>query len=179
MTYRRKRRFVHECVRQADSIEQSAEGLADVERARLLDLILRAVELGRHLRRSLGKVASIPIRVRSERPAQAWEEERETQLIGREGALIEWRRPVEPEERLYVMRIDNGRQAHARVAWHLQRKRGQFEVGIEFLDCNNLGELAGAKANPRRTLGAVLNPQAANRCHAPAVRNSGWLTNNQ
>ncbi len=143
------RRFVHQCARQADSIEQSARDLDDLERAQLLDLILRAAELGRHLRRSPRRVTSIPILVRHEEPGQpSWEEKTETQLITRYGALVKCQHPVEINERLSVVRMDNGQQAYARVAWCERKRRDQPDVGIEFLDCDNFWELDWSAAEP-------------------------------
>ena len=49
------RRFIHECTRQADEMEHSAKDLDNLDRAKLLHIILSASELGRHLRRSPGR----------------------------------------------------------------------------------------------------------------------------
>ncbi len=133
-------RFVRECMRQADHIDQSAKDLNELERERLLDLLLGAAELGRHLRRSPRRIATIPIRVCSEKPGQPWEEETETQLISRYGALVRCVHSVETDERIRIVRMDNGREAHARVAWH-QRREGLPDMGIDFLDCDNFWEL--------------------------------------
>ena len=45
------RRFIHECMRHADEMEHSSEDLDNLDRAKLLHIILSASELGRHLRR--------------------------------------------------------------------------------------------------------------------------------
>src|ERR1019366_10638523 len=45
------RRFIHECTRQADEIEHGAQDLDNLNRAKLLHIILSASELGCHLRR--------------------------------------------------------------------------------------------------------------------------------
>src|SRR5215469_14727965 len=60
------RRFVHEAARAADAIEHTAQDLDNLERAKLLHIILSASELGRHLRCSPRKVATIPVRLCSE-----------------------------------------------------------------------------------------------------------------
>src|SRR5258707_15064878 len=54
------RRFIHECSRQADEIEHTATDLDNLDRAKLLHIILTASELGRFLRRRPQKVAGIP-----------------------------------------------------------------------------------------------------------------------
>jgi len=134
------RRFVHECVRQADRIELGTKGLNDEERKKLIDVLFAAAALGCRLRRSPRSTAAIRIRVQSEGSEQAWEEETETRLISRHGALVGFEHPVEVGERLRVVRVDNGHGAQARVAWYRRKRRGQPEVGLEFTDCENFWE---------------------------------------
>ena len=145
------RRFVQQCLPQADNIERSATDLDDLDRERLINLIFHAAELGGHLRRSPRTVTSIAIQVRSEKPGQRWEEKTETRLISRYGALVKTRRSLEIDENLRVVRLDNGRKAVARVAWHVRKKRGQAEIGIEFLNCDNFWELDWNKITSRAT----------------------------
>jgi PilZ domain len=135
------KRFVHQCSQQADNIERSAGDLDDLDRERLLNLIVLVAELGRHLRRSPRTVTSIAIQVHSEKSGQRWEEQTETRLISRYGALVKCQHYLEIGESLRVVRLDNGRKAVARVAWHARRQDGQPEVGIEFPDCDNFWEL--------------------------------------
>src|ERR1700719_1987835 len=66
------RRFIHECTRQADEIENAAQDLNNLERAKLLHIILSASELGSYLRRSPRKVSSIPVRITSKKLGGAW-----------------------------------------------------------------------------------------------------------
>jgi PilZ domain len=136
---------------QADNIERSATDLDDLDRERLINLIFHAAELGGHLRRSPRTVTSIAIQVRSEKPGQRWEEKTETRLISRYGALVKTRRSLEIDENLRVERLDNGRKAVARVAWHVRKKRRQAEIGIEFLNCDNFWELDWNKVTSRAT----------------------------
>jgi PilZ domain-containing protein len=135
------KRFIHQCLQQADNIERSARDLEDLDRERLLNLIVLAAELGRHVRRSPRTVTSIAIQVRSETSGQRWEEQTETRLISRYGALVKCQHYLEIGESLSVVRLDNGRKAVARVAWHVRNQDGQPEVGIEFPDCDNFWEL--------------------------------------
>ena len=134
-------RFIYECMQQADRIEQSAEDLDDDERRQLVSLILSTAELGCHLRRSPRRATSIAVRLHCEKPARPWKEETETRLISRCGALVTCQQRVEIDQRLRVVRMDNGREARARVAWCQRKRRGQPEVGIEFVDCDNFWEL--------------------------------------
>ena len=131
------RQFIRDCVRGADSVEQDARHLDNLERARLLDIILSAADLGRYLRRSPRKVACIPIQVRSKKPRELWQEDTETRVISRYGALAQCEHSLEIDETLRVIRIDSGRAADARVAWCQRKSEGQRDIGIEFLDCDN------------------------------------------
>jgi len=129
--------FIHGCMHEADRIEKSSRDLDNHERARLLDIILQAADLGRHLRRSPRKAATIPIQVYSREPREAWQEDTETLLISRYGALTKCEHPVEIDEMVHVVRTDTGRAADARVAWLLSRGDGPRAIGIEFLDTDN------------------------------------------
>jgi len=134
------RRFIHECTRFADEIEHSAQDLDNLERAKLLHIILTASELGRHLRRSPRKVAAIAVRLSSEKLGGAWEEDTETVLVSRYGALVRCKHPAKAGETLHVIRADTGEKALARVAW--QRPSGNsggedIRIGVEFVSCEN------------------------------------------
>lgn len=131
------RRFIRDSVREADTLEKDARDLDNVERGLLLHIILSAADLGRHLRRSPRKAASIPIELRSKKPRELWQEGTQTQLISRYGASTRCQHPLEIDEILRVIRMDTGRAADARVAWSREKSEGQHDVGIEFLDCDN------------------------------------------
>ena len=135
------REFLSECARQATDLAEKAEALDNLERARLLDILLSAADLSRHLRRSLRKVISIRVRLCCEKLGRAWEEDTETRIVSRHGALLECQHPVESGETLRVVRKDRGREALARVAWSRRHKGGKLEIGIEFLNCDNFWEL--------------------------------------
>jgi hypothetical protein len=134
------RRFVHECTRTADEIEHSAKDLDNLDRAKLLHIILTASELGRHLRRSPRKAAAIPVRLSSEKLGSAWEEDTETVLVSRYGALVRCKHSAKAGETLHVIRADTGEKALARVAWQRSSGNGGSEdlrIGVEFLGCEN------------------------------------------
>jgi hypothetical protein len=134
------RRFVHECTRTADEIEHAAKDLDNLDRAKLLHIILTASELGRHLRRSPRKAASIPVRLTSEKLGGAWEEDTETVLVSRYGALVRCKHPAKAGETLHLIRADTGEKALARVAWQRSFGNGSNEdvrIGVEFLGCEN------------------------------------------
>jgi hypothetical protein len=85
------RRFINQASRQADEIEHTMKDLDNLERARLLHIILWANEVGSYLRRSPRKVASIPVRLSCDK---AW------QRLGRRNANC----ITEPPRRLPALR---------------------------------------------------------------------------
>jgi PilZ domain len=144
------RHFIHECSRQADEIEQGAEDLDNLERAKLVDIILTASELGRHLRRSPRKAASIPVRLSCDRIGGAWEEDGKTVLLSRYGASVQCSHPAKPGERLEIVRFDTGQKTHARVAWQRPGERNTLRIGVEFVDCDNFWGLDWAEIEETR-----------------------------
>jgi len=131
------RRFINECTRSADEIEHTGQNLDNLDRAKLVHIILTANELGRQLRRSPRKVAAIPVRLISERLGGAWEEDTETLLVSRFGALMRCRHPAKPGETLQVLRTDTGDKALARVAWQRLSSKEDPRIGVEFVGCEN------------------------------------------
>jgi hypothetical protein len=134
------RRFIHECTRSADEIEHSAQDLDNLDRAKLLHIILTASELGRHLRRSPRKVAAIAVRLSSDKLGGSWEEDTETVLVSRYGALVRCKHPAKAGETLNVIRADTGEKALARVAWQRPPANSGNEdirIGVEFVGCEN------------------------------------------
>jgi len=131
------RRFIQECTRCADSIEHEDQNLDDLDRAKLLHIILSASELGRHLRRSPRKAASIPVKLTSEKCVDAWEEDTETVLVSRHGALVRCKHPARAGETLHFKRADTGQEALARVAWQRPLSDEEVRIGVEFVACEN------------------------------------------
>jgi hypothetical protein len=134
------RRFIHECTRSADEIEHSALDLDNLDRAKLLHIILTASELGRHLRRSPRKVAAIAVKLSSEKLGGAWEEDTETVLVSRYGALVRCKHPAKAGETIHVVRADTGEKVLARVAWQRPSSNSGNEdvrIGVEFVGCEN------------------------------------------
>jgi hypothetical protein len=131
------RRFVHECTRSADHLEHTEQNLDNLERAKLLHIILSASELGRHLRRSPRKAATIPVRLSSERLGGAWEEDTETVLVSRYGALVRCKHAAKAGDTLNVIRADTGAKATARVAWQRPLGDEDVRIGVEFVGCEN------------------------------------------
>ena len=131
------RRFIHECTRAADQMEHTAEDLDNLDRAKLLHIILSASELGTHLRRSPRKAATIAVRLSSERLGSAWEEDTETVQLSRYGALMRCNHAAKAGETLHVIRADTGQKAMARVAWQRPLENNGVRIGVEFVACEN------------------------------------------
>jgi hypothetical protein len=144
------RRFVHECTRQADEIEHASKNLDNLDRAKLLHIILSASELGRHLRRSPRKVAAIAVRLTSEKIGGAWEEDTETVLVSRYGALVRCKHVARAGETIHVMRADTGQTALARVAWQRPTGPDDVRIGVEFVSCENFWGLDWAAVEDAR-----------------------------
>jgi hypothetical protein len=131
------RRFIDECTRKADEIEHGAKHLDNLERARLLLIIEEAGELGRHLRRSPRKTASIAVRLVRDMPGDSWEEKTETALLSRYGATVRCSHPVKPGDILEITRSDTGQKAQVRVTCqHFSEIEG-VGIGIEFVNSDN------------------------------------------
>lgn len=131
------RRFIHESVRQADEIEHGTRDLDNLDRARLVHIIEEATNLGRYLRRSPRKVASIAVRLCSDKIGGFWEENSETVILSRHGASVQCSRAARPGEILQLTRSDTGEKAQARVAWQRPVEDSSYRIGIEFVDCIN------------------------------------------
>jgi PilZ domain len=131
------RRFIHECTRAADQMEHTTEDLDNLDRAKLLHIILSASELGTHLRRSPRKAATIAVRLSSEKLGGAWEEDTETMQVSRYGALVRCKHVAKAGETLHVIRADTGQKAMARVAWQRPLENDGVRIGVEFVACEN------------------------------------------
>lgn len=131
------RRFIHECTRSADEIEHAGDNLDNLDRAKLLHIILSASELGRHLRRSPRRVVTIPVKLSSDKMGGSWEEETETVLVSRYGALVRCKHPAKAGETIHLVRADTGEKAVARVAWQRPLANDDVRIGVEFLESEN------------------------------------------
>ena len=131
------RRFINQCSRQADEIEHTAKDVDNLDRARLLHIILWANEVGSHLRRSPRKVASIPVRICCDKLGNAWEEETQTVLLSRHGASLRCGHMAKPGEPIQLVRLDTGQEVRALVAWQRPAESEGIRIGLEFVDCDN------------------------------------------
>lgn len=133
--------FVVDCIARSADLTQCADKIDNLSRARLLDILLRAAELTRFLRRSTRRPAEIPVRLRCEKLGHGWEEETRTQVLSRFGAMLECAHSIEAGDKVLIVRLDNGEQARARVKWKKEGQSGGSEIGIELLNCDNFWDL--------------------------------------
>jgi hypothetical protein len=131
------RRFIHDCTRSADEIEHHAQNLDNLDRAKLLHIILYASELGRHLRRSPRKIAAIPVTLSSEKIGGTWKENTETVLLSQHGAMVLCKHAAKSGETIHLKREDTGQETDARVAWQRTSNNDELRVGVEFTTSEN------------------------------------------
>src|SRR3989449_10583819 len=118
------RQFLGECYWQVAQLASNVKEFTGLERAQLIDILLRATDLSCRLRQSPRLAASIPVELRCEEPGGTWEEEPQTKEINRYGALGKSQHPARAGEILVVVRMYTGRKVESCVA---QRQR---EVGV-------------------------------------------------
>ncbi len=82
-------------------------------------------------------MASIPVKITSEKFGGAWEEDTETVLVSRYGALVRCKHAAKAGETLHFVRADTGQEALARVAWQRPLGDDDVRVGVEFVACEN------------------------------------------
>src|SRR3989442_13901371 len=90
------RQFLGECYRQVAQFASNVKEFTGLERAQLIDILLRATDLSRQLRQSPRLGASIPVELRCEEPGGARKEGY--------GALLKCHHPVRAGEILLVVR---------------------------------------------------------------------------
>ncbi len=156
------RKFIAECTQQAAKLSETASNLNNIERARLLDILFYASDIGSHMRRSPRKALAIPVRVFCNTPGRPWQEDTLTRSVSRFGGMLECQHTMKPDDVLVVEHLDSGRSVNARLAWSWRARSGTFVVGLEFVDRKNFWELtwdepAETPANPdlRQPLGEL------------------------
>ena len=131
------RRFIHDCTRSADAMEHNEKHLDNLDRAKLLHIILYASELGRHLRRSPRKIASIPVTISSEKIGRTWKENTETVLLSQHGAMVLCKHAAKSGDTIHLKREDTGQETDARVAWQRTSNNNEIRLAVEFTASEN------------------------------------------
>jgi hypothetical protein len=136
-------------MRDAADITCAVKEPTNLERARVLDVLLWASELHGLLRRGPRVPARMDVLLRSEAREMRWEEKAVTQILSRHGAQIVCRREPAAGDKLTCVRLDSGARAEAQVVWVRRQASGESEIGIEFLSDVNLWNFSSGSASPQ------------------------------
>jgi hypothetical protein len=126
------------CAEQAQILCQNQ---STQDQARLRDLIRRATQMGKNLRRSPRIEACVPVWLRREDPRHTWEEETWTSTVSRHGAGFVCRHSVEINGTVVLFRRDKGSRAEARVVYSRFDSEGRRHVGVELLNRDDFWDL--------------------------------------
>jgi len=139
-------RRLEECMRGAADIACSPVPPSNLERARVIDVLLWASELHGRLRRSPRVAARIPILLRSEALDRPWEEKTQTLLLSRHGMNVSCRSEIRQGDALTCVRLDTGQRVEGRVVWTQRRASGEIEAGVEFSGEGNFWGIAWSES---------------------------------
>jgi hypothetical protein len=128
------RELVSSCAQQAHRLSEDERNADTRTKARLLDVLLRASQLGQSLRRSPRVESAVSVYVRREESGRMWEEETWTSTLSRHGAGLVCRHLVEKGGLVILCRKDKGERARARVVYCHYDGQGRRQIGVEFLD---------------------------------------------
>ncbi len=128
------RHFLTECAREVTSEALCAPQLDNLERSRLLHILLFAADLIGRLRRSERVPSLVPVRLINEPDKETWIEDTLTQDLSKHGAMIRCTHPYASGETLALVRLDTGDRAIVRVVWRKQDKFAQHKVAVEILN---------------------------------------------
>jgi hypothetical protein len=118
---------------------------------RLREVVRRATQMGKNLRRSPRVEACVPVWLRREDPRHTWEEETWTSTVSRHGAGFVCRHSVEINGTLILFRRDKGGRAEARVVYSRFDSEGRRHVGVELLNREDFWDLPKSAAPDTRT----------------------------
>lgn len=132
-----RRRLLNEIVDQAAAMAMTASDLSNLERSRLLDIVLWASKLVVQLRCDPRRCVSIPVRLYFRSASQTYSEETVTLEVSQHGTSLRCGFPIQVGNPLVVERMDTSEQVDAVVKWRDRRERGVQRLGIEILNCDN------------------------------------------
>lgn len=131
------RAFVEECAAAAGSCSSNAHDLNNLRRAQLLDIVIAAAQLLTQLRRGPRVAKQVPLRLLGDPLSNPRIEDTVTQTISQHGAMFEASIPYTRGEIVDIVRLDTGRAAIARIAWHQPIGPSQHRVAVEVLNRSN------------------------------------------
>lgn len=133
--------FLTMCREQAEMLVQSELGSNQAAQTRLREVLRRATQLGKNLRRSPRVEACVPVWLRREDPRHTWEEETWTSTISHHGAGFVCRHSVQINGIVVLFRRDKGSRAEARVVYSRFDSEGRRHIGVELLDRDDFWDL--------------------------------------
>jgi hypothetical protein len=134
----------------AADVASSQQAPDNLDRARVLDVLTWAAEIHRGLRRGPRVPARIPVLVQLNAREQAWQEQTQTSMLSRHGLQVACRHPLNVNQVLTCVRLDNGWRTEARVVWTRVQDAGEQEVGLEFLNEENFWDLTQMATHARQ-----------------------------
>jgi PilZ domain-containing protein len=135
-------RRLEECMRGAADVACSPVPPSNLDRARVIDVLLWASELHGRLRRSPRMAARIPVLLRSEALDRLWEEKTEALVLSRHGMQVSCRSEIRQGDTLTCVRLDSGQRTKGRVVWIRRKSSGEIEAGVEFSSDENFWGMA-------------------------------------
>lgn len=129
------------CCEQTQTLCQSQVGADQASQTRLRDLLRRATQLAKNLRRSPRVEACVPVWLRREDPRHTWEEETWTSTVSRHGAGFLCRHSVDISGIVVLCRRDKGSRAQARVVYTRFDAESRRHIGVELLDRDDFWDL--------------------------------------
>jgi hypothetical protein len=140
------KRLLTACIDQAQALCEDPQTTPS-DQIRLREVLRRAGQLGRNLRRSPRVVASIPVWLRREDRRHTWEEETWTSMVSQHGAGFVCRHSVEINGTVVLCRRDKGIRAEARVVFSRFDEEGRRHIGVEFIDTEDFWDLSKVLAS--------------------------------
>lgn len=126
------KKLLTDCAEQAQMLCDAQSGSV-LDQTRLKDVLRRAAQLGKNLRRSPRLEACVPVWLRREDPRHTWEEETWTSTVSLHGAGFVCRHSVEINGTVVLCRRDRGTRVEARVVYSRLDAEGRRHIGVELL----------------------------------------------
>ncbi|HWF40261.1 MAG TPA: hypothetical protein VG322_17180 [Candidatus Acidoferrales bacterium] len=143
------KKLLTDCAVQAQMLCDVQSGPVQ-DQTRLKDVLRRAAQLGKNLRRSPRLEACVPVWLRREDPRHTWEEETWTSTVSLHGAGFVCRHSVDVNGKVVLCRRDRGTRVEARVVYSRFDAEGRRHIGVELLgsreDFWDLPKLAASSA---------------------------------
>jgi len=131
------RTFLADCTGTAVSRAVESDRLNNRQRAEFLHIVLSSAQLLMRLRRSPRVERKIPLRLVGDPKTNPRIEDAMTQTVSKHGAMVSCEYPYMKGQIVDVMRLDTGRSAIARVAWHRPLGPAHHQVAVEILNRGN------------------------------------------